>query len=234
MSGVMMGSTEPGFLPLKFTERSTDEMVARAKAFFELMDCRRSVRSMSPRSVPRECIEHAVRTAATAPSGANQQPWHFVIVDDANVRREIREAAEQEERANYESRFPERWVEALSPLGVDWQKPFLEDSPFLIVVFKEAHGFDALGSKVTHYYVNESVGIACGILIAALHNMGLATLTYTPNPMGFLSRILKRPPNERPYLVVPVGYPADGVTVPNIARKPLDEIAQWNSGGGPQ
>jgi len=226
-----MGSTEPGFLPLDFDERSPDEMVARSKAFLELMSNRRSVRSFSPRPVPSECIDRAVRTAATAPSGANQQPWRFVIVDDPKLKHEIREAAEQEERANYEHRFPERWVEALSPLGVDWKKPFLEEAPFLIVVFKEAHGVDALGEKVTHYYVNESVGIACGMLIAALHNMGLATLTYTPNPMGFLTRILGRPPNERPYLVLPVGYPADEVLVPNITRKSAERIVQWNAGG---
>ena len=229
-----MGSTEPRFLPLDFEKRSPDEMIARAKAFHELMSRRRSVRSMSPKPVPLECINRAVRTAATAPSGANQQPWHFVIVDDPMLKCEIREAAETEERANYERRFPERWVEALSPLGVDWQKPFLEDAPLLIVVFKEAHGVDVQGNKVTHYYVNESVGIACGMLIAALHNMGLATLTYTPNPMGFLSRILQRPPNERPYLVLPVGYPADGVNVPDIARKSVEKIVQWNVGGRSQ
>jgi iodotyrosine deiodinase len=227
----MMGSTEPGFLPLDYEERSQDEMLARAEAFHELMSRRRTVRSMSSRPVPLECIDRAVRTAATAPSGANQQPWKFVIVDDPMLKREIREAAEAEEKANYESRFPERWVEALSPLGVDWKKPFLEEAPLLIVVFKEAHGIDAQGNKVTHYYVNESAGIACGMLIAALHNMGLTTLTYTPNPMGFLSRILQRPPNERPVMVLPVGYPAEGATVPNIARKSADEVVQWNIGG---
>ena len=226
-----MGSTEPGFLPLDFGERSPDEMIVRARDFHELMSRRRTVRSMSSKPVPLECIDRAVRTAATAPSGANQQPWHFVVVDDAALKREIREAAEQEEKTNYERRFPEKWVEALSPLGVGWQKPFLEEAPLLIVVFKEAHGLDGQGNKVTHYYVNESVGIACGMLIAALHNMGLVTLTYTPNPMGFLSRILQRPPNERPYLVLPVGYPADGVTVPNITRKSVDEIVHWNVGG---
>ena len=226
-----MGSTEPRFLPLDFEELSVEDMTVRARAFHERMSRRRTVRSMSPKPVPLECIDRALRTAATAPSGANQQPWQFVVVDDPKLKREIREAAELEEKANYESRFPERWVEALSPLGVDWQKPFLEDAPILIVVFKEAHGIDSQGRKVTHYYVNESVGIACGMLIAALHNMGLATLTYTPNPMGFLSRILQRPPNERPVMVLPVGYPADGVTVPDIGRMSFEKIVQWNLGG---
>ncbi len=224
-----MGSEEQRFVRLLFNERSPEEMIERATAFQQLMSRRRSVRSMSTRSVPRECVESAIRTAASAPSGANQQPWHFVIVDDPETKRKIREAAEQEEKENYDHRFPERWVTALSPLGVDWRKPFLEDAPVLIVVFKEAYGVAADGAKVTHYYVNESVGIACGFLIAALHNMGLTTLTYTPNPMGFLSRILERPTNERPFLVLPVGYPAEAVQVPDIKRKRLDEIAEWRS-----
>jgi nitroreductase len=229
-----MDHNEHEFVPLAFEERSPNEMVDRAVAFQQLMSRRRSVRFMSSRPVPRECIESAVRTAASAPSGANQQPWRFVIVDDPETKRELREAAEHEERENYESRFPEHWLKALSPLGVDWRKPFLEESPVLIVVFKEVHGVAADGGKVTHYYVNESVGIACGLLIAALHNMGLTTLTYTPNPMGFLSRILQRPSNERPYLVLPVGYPAEKTMVPDISRKSFDAIAQWNLGGTTQ
>jgi len=223
-----MSPRDPGVLPLGFKERPQDEMLGRAAAFHQLMNTRRSVRSMSSRPVPRECVEYAVRTAATAPSGANQQPWHFVIVDNPRLKHEIREAAELEEKANYEHRFPERWVAALSPLGVDWHKPFLEEAPLLIVVFKEAHGVDERGNKLTHYYVNESVGIACGILIAALHNMGLTTLTYTPNPMGFLSQILGRPVNERPYMVLPVGYPAATATVPNITRKPIEQVMHCN------
>ena len=216
-----------GFLPLEFEEYQPKEMIQRAVAFQQMMSRRRSVRFMSSRPVPKECIESAVRTAASAPSGANQQPWHFVIVEDPQLKRTLREAAEIEERENYSHRFPERWLTTLSPLGVDWEKPFLEDAPVLIVVFKEAHGIDAHGSKVKRYYANESVGIACGFLIAALHNMGLTTLTYTPNPMGFLSRILDRPPNERPYMVLPIGYPADDALVPDIRRKELDEIAEW-------
>lgn len=222
-----MGETERGFLPLSFRERPPEEMVQRAVEFRRMMSTRRSVRSMSSRPVPRECIESAIRTAGSAPSGANQQPWKFVVVEDASLKRKLREAAEREERDNYDHRFPERWLTALSPLGVDWQKPYLEDAPILIVVFKEAFGIDAGGGKLTHYYANESVGIACGLLIAALHNMGLATLTYTPNPMGFLSQILDRPPNERPYLVLPVGYPAEDAVVPDICRKKLHEISVW-------
>jgi nitroreductase len=223
----MMDNDELGFVPLEFAEYPTDEMVQRAHAFQRMMSRRRSVRVLSSRHVPRECIESAVRTAASAPSGANQQPWHFVVVEDPELKRALREAAEREERENYNTRFPERWVKTLSPLGVGWEKPFLEDAPVLIVVFKEAHGIDAEGGKIKHYYANESVGIACGFLIAALHNMGLTTLTYTPNPMGFLSRILDRPSNERPYMVLPVGYPAGDATVPNIRRKELHEVAEW-------
>ncbi len=222
-----MGSDEYRFVPLAFEELSPGDMVDRAVAFQQLMSTRRSVRTISSRPVPKECIESAIRTAASAPSGANQQPWQFVVVEDPGLKRRIRDAAENEERENYDHRFPDRWVTALSPLGVDWEKPFLEEAPVLIVVFKEAHGIDADGEKITHYYANESVGIACGFLIAALHNMGLTTLTYTPNPMGFLSKILERPTNERPYLVLPVGYPAEGTQVPDISRKHLDEIAKW-------
>ena len=225
-----MGSKEFECLTLDFVEYPADEMIVRADTFRQLMGRRRSVRSWAPRPVPQECIELAIRTAASAPSGANQQPWRFVVVDDQDLKHEIRLAAEREEKENYERRFPERWVEALSPLGVDWRKPFLEEAPVLIVVFKEVYGVDPGGDKVTHYYVNESVGIACGFLIAALHNMGLATLTYTPNPMAFLTRILQRPANERPVMVLPIGYPAEGVTVPNICRKTIDEVAQWNRG----
>lgn len=222
-----MGHEEHAFLPLEFDERRPEEMVARATAFQQMMSRRRSVRSMSSRPVPKECVASAIRTAASAPSGANQQPWRFVVVEDPQLKRRLRVAAEREERENYGRRFPERWLTALSPLGVDWRKPFLEEAPVLIVVFKEAHGVDAAGGKIKHYYASESVGIACGFLIAALHNMGLTTLTYTPNPMGFLSEILQRPPNERPYLVLPVGYPAEGALVPDIGRKDFEEIVEW-------
>lgn len=220
------------FVPLDFVRREESEMKARAEEFHRLMSRRRSVRSISTEPVPRECVEYAVRTATTAPSGANRQPWRFVIVDDPTLKRRIRIAAETEERENYENRFPPDWLEALAFLGTDWHKPFLEESPYLVVVFKESYGLGLGGERITNYYVNESVGIACGLFIAALHQMGLATLTHTPSPMGFLSRLLRRPPNEKPYILFPVGYPAPDATVPDLKRKPLEEVVQWNDGTG--
>lgn len=187
------------------------------------MAARRTVRHFSNRPVPFELIENAIRAAASAPSGANQQPWRFVVVGNADIKRAIRLAAEEEERNNYEGRFPEEWLEALRPLGTDWHKEFLEIAPWLIVMFRLDYGLDA-ERKIKHYYVSESVGIAAGILLTALHLSGLATLTHTPSPMGFLSRILERPANERPFLLIPVGYPAEGAEVPDIERKPLDEV----------
>jgi len=220
------------FVPLDFVRREESEMKARAEEFHELMSRRRSVRSISTEPVPRVCVEYAVRTAITAPSGANRQPWRFVIVDDPKLKRRIRIAAETEERENYENRFPPEWREALASLGTDWHKPFLEESPYLVVVFKESYGLGAAGERITNYYVNESVGIACGLFITALHQMGLVTLTHTPSPMGFLSRLLQRPPNEKPYILFPVGYPAPDATVPDLKRKPVEEIVQWNDGSG--
>lgn len=210
-----------------------DEMVRRGKAFHEHMQQRRSIRAFSPEAPPRACIELAIRAAATAPSGAHRQPWRFVIVDDPDLKRAIRHAAEQEERQNYEARFPPEWLEALAPLGTDWRKEFLEVAPYLVVVFKEVYGHDHRGRRITNYYVNESVGIACGLFIAALHQMGLATLTHTPSPMGFLSHLLKRPANEKPYILFPVGYPADDATVPELTRKPFAELVQWNDESAP-
>jgi nitroreductase len=192
------------------------------------MKSRRSVRHFSAQPVPFELIETAIRVAGAAPSGANQQPWRFVVVADPGVKRAIREAAEEEERESYEHRMPNEWLEALAPLGTDWHKEFLEIAPYLIVVFREDYGIqqnpDGSERKVKHYYAQESVGIACGFLLAALHWMGLATLTHTPSPMGFLSRILQRPPNEKPYLLIPVGLPADDAEVPVIPKKLLSEI----------
>lgn len=200
------------------------EQARRARDFHELMRRRRTVRDFSPEPVPREIIDLAVQTAGTAPSGANQQPWRFVIVGDAGIKRKIRLAAEEEERENYSGRFPDDWLQVLAPLGTDWRKEFLEIAPWLIVVFKIDYGISPDGGKIKHYYVNESVGIASGMLLAALHNAGLATLTHTPNPMGFLTEILDRPKNEKPFLLIPTGYPADGAEVPDISRKPFDEI----------
>jgi nitroreductase len=223
-------TTADAFIPLDFKRRSPEDQRLRAADFFELMRKRRSVRRFSSDPVPLEVIKLAIATAGSAPSGANMQPWRFVVVGDPEIKRRIRSAAEEEERRNYESRFPEEWLKVLAPLGTDWHKESLELAPYLIVLFKIDYGLavDPGGAerKVKHYYVNESVGIAAGILLAALHNAGLATLTHTPSPMDFLSRILERPKNEKPFLLIPVGYPAPDVRVPNIKRKSLGEILQ--------
>jgi iodotyrosine deiodinase len=218
----------PGFIPLEFSRLSPQEQVIRATTFYESMRSRRTVRDFSPDPVPFSLIETAVRTAAAAPSGANRQPWHFVIVSDPAVKRKIREAAEEEERAFYDHRAPDDWLEALAPLGTDWHKPFLEIAPYLIIVFRQDYGLmkeqGQSEVKEKNYYVMESVGIACGFLLAALHLAGLATLTHTPSPMGFLGQILNRPKNEKPYLLIPVRYPAEGAEVPDITKKPLAEV----------
>ncbi len=199
-------------------------MTAAARAFLETARLRRTVREFSSDDVPDDVISLAVEAASLAPSGANMQPWTFVVVRDPAVKREIRIAAEKEERENYNGRMTEEWLRALAPLQTDWHKEFLEIAPALIVVFKEDYGIDAGGRHVTHYYVNESVGIACGFLLAALNAAGLATLTHTPSPMGFLRDILGRPRNEKAYLLIPVGYPAEGCRVPDIAKKALHEV----------
>jgi len=218
------------FTPLDFERLAPEEQQRRATAFFDLMRRRRTVREFSPEPAPLELIEIAIKTAGVAPSGANQQPWRFVVVGNPEIKRRIRLAAEAEERENYGGRFPDEWLQALAALGTDWHKEFLEIAPYLIVVFKIDYGVertpDGDERRIKHYYVNESVGIACGMLLAALHNAGLATLTHTPNPMGFLSEILKRPKNEKPYLIVPVGYPADGAKIPAITKKSFAEIAE--------
>jgi iodotyrosine deiodinase len=217
------------FSPLQFDLLPVEEQLRRAQEFESCLRTRRTVRQFSSRPVARELIETAIRIASRAPSGANQQPWTFVVVSSPEIKRKIREAAEAEERDNYDRRFPQEWLDALAALGTDWHKEFLEVAPYLIVVFRQDYGVvrDSGGKerKIKHYYVQESVGIACGFLIAALHWMGLATLTHTPSPMGFLSKILRRPPNEKPYVVLPVGYPAADAVVPDIRKKSLDEIA---------
>ncbi len=206
------------------------EMVRRGGQFYDLMTRRRSVRDFSTEAPPRECVELAIRTAASAPSGAHRQPWKFVIIDDPALKKAIREGAEEEERENYDNRFPPEWLEALAALGTSGDKPFLEEAPYLVVVFKESFGVDDAGGKITNYYVNESVGIACGMFIAALHNMGLVTLTHTPSPMGFLSQLLNRPPNEKPYILFPVGYPSAEAKVPDLKRKSFEDVVQMNRG----
>ena len=200
-------------------------MLREAERFLERVRTRRSVRDFSDRPVPREVIERCILAAGTAPNGANRQPWRFVAVGDPNLKRRIREAAEAEERAFYGGRAPREWLEALAPLGTDQHKPFLERAPWLIAIFAESHGASGDGGQVKNYYVTESVGIATGILITALHLAGLATLTHTPSPMKFLNEILERPDNERPFLLLVAGHPAEGAMVPEITKKPLDEIA---------
>jgi iodotyrosine deiodinase len=217
-------SEEPRFVPLDFERLPVDEQLARSRRFLTRMRRRRTVRHFSREPVPYELVENAIATAGTAPSGAHQQPWTFVVVSDAELKRRIRIAAEEEERQSYESRMPDEWLEALRPLGTDWRKPHLEDAPYLVVVFEQAYGIRPDGTKVKHYYVKESVGIAVGFLLASLHEAGLATLTHTPSPMGFLRELLERPENERPSVVVPIGYPTEGSTVPDLARKPLEAI----------
>jgi len=215
-------------IPYRPARVSQAEMLRRGRDVYERMNRRRSVRFFSPDPVPRECIEWAIRCAGTAPSGAHRQPWRFIAVADRDVKRKIREAAEAEEREGYEGgRFPPEWLEALAPLGTDWHKEFLETAPWIVVCFREVYGLKPDGGKRTNYYISESVGIACGFLIAALHEMGLATLTHTPNPMGFLSEILGAPENWRPFILFPVGYPAEDAMVPDLKRKPLDEISKW-------
>ncbi len=210
-----------------YREYPAPEMRLRARDLYEDLRRRRTVRDFSDRPLPQGVIEECLRAAATAPSGANMQPWHFVVVTEPEVKRRIRAAAEAEERAFYGGRAPDEWLEALAPLGTDADKPFLEQAPCLIAIFAQSHGVRADGSTYKHYYVSESVGIATGFLIAALHHAGLATLTHTPSPMGFLREILGRPEHERAYLLLVVGYPADDAKVPEITKKALTEVVSW-------
>lgn len=223
-----MSATEYPFVPLKWPRLSPDESRERAKTFLESMTSRRSVRHFAPEPIPDGVLEDAIACAASAPSGANQQPWTFVVVTDPELKAKLREAAEAEERESYERRMSEEWLEALAPLGTDWHKPHFTDAPAIIVVFEQVYGVKALPEggvkKVKHYYVQESVGIAVGFLIAALTQAGLATLTHTPSPMGFLREALGRPENERAFAVLPVGYPAPDARVPDIGKKALHEV----------
>lgn len=209
----------------EYRSYAEDEMRRRARELREELQGRRSIREFSSRPVPREIIEDCLRTAGSAPSGANMQPWKFVAIADGEVKRQIRAAAEEEERHFYDHRASEQWLEALAPLGTDAKKPFLETAPWLIAIFEERWGAGPDGQRRKHYYPTESVGLASGFLLAALHHAGLATLTHTPSPMKFLNRILERPAHERPFLLLVTGYPADDVQVPDIQRKDLDEIA---------
>ncbi len=215
------------FVPLRHARRAVEQSRADADAFLESMQQRRTTRHFSTDPVPRALLEAAIRTAGTAPSGAHQQPWTFVAISDAEIKQRLRAAAEEEERAFYHGKAPEEWLSALAPLGTDEHKTHLTDAPWVVVLFRQAYGVNADGTKRTYYYTQESCGIAAGFFIAAVHQMGLVTLTHTPSPMGFLSELLERPANEKAMLVMPVGYPAADARVPNLERKPLDDIAVW-------
>lgn len=214
-------------IPLEFNRLTEESMLRESRSFYRLMARRRSVRSFSDRAVPREVLQNAIHSAGSAPSGANMQPWHFVVVQDAAAKKRIREAAEAEERELYEHRANDEWLQALTPLGTDANKPFLQIAPALIAIFLKKFSVDASGKKHKNYYTAESVGIATGILITALHKSGLATLTHTPSPMKFLGEILERPAYERPYMLLVCGYPTDDVMVPDIKRRKLDEISTF-------
>lgn len=202
---------------------SPDESMKKGEAFYNLMKKRRSIREFSPEKFDIKLLEYAIKTAGSAPSGANKQPWKFIIVESSEIKKEIRFAAEKEEKESYERRMPQSWLDDLAPLGTDWHKEFLEIAPYLIIVFKV--DFLKIDNELKkHYYVNESVGLATGILLASLQNMGLVTLTHTPSPMNFLQKILNRPPNEKPFLLIPVGYPAAEALVPDIAKKDIIDI----------
>jgi nitroreductase len=216
-----------GFKHVKYHSKKMTEKESLLKSnnFFNLLNTRRSIREFSSKSVSIEIIKNIIKTASTSPSGAHKQPWTFCVVSSPIIKSKIRKAAEKEEDKSYSKRMSERWKKDLEHIGTDSNKPFLEEAPYLIIVFKKAYEFDKSGNKSNNYYVNESVGIACGMLITAIHNAGLVTLTHTPSPMNFLSSILNRPKNERPFLLLPVGYPKEPVYIPDLQRKKLDEIA---------
>lgn len=221
-----MESPTPPFLPYQALQLSAEEQQQRTLENLQLMQKRRSVREFSSKPVSQDIIDTLIQTAATAPSGANRQPYSFCAVANPKLKKKIREAAEKEEFINYNGRMDEQWLNDLKPLGTNWHKPYLETAPWLIVVFRKSYEFEE-GNKHQNYYVHESVGIACGFLIAAIHQAGLVTLTHTPSPMQFLHRLLKRPENERPFLLLPVGYPADGATVPAIGKKAPEAYREW-------
>lgn len=212
------------FIPYEREIFPENEMISRSKQFYEWMDRRRSLRMFSDKSVPKEVIENILLTASSAPSGAHKQPWTFCAVASIDIKQKIRKAAEEEEYENYHGRMPDRWLDDLRAFDTNWQKPFLETAPWLIVIFRRLYEIER-GEKKNNYYVNESVGIATGFLLTAIHHAGLVALTHTPSPMNFLQKILNRPPNERPYLLIPVGYPPEKATVPSLGRKKIDEIS---------
>jgi nitroreductase len=222
-----MKTSETKNVILDFIRYPHEEMIERSEQFYQMIRSRRSVREFSDKAVPKKIIENCIRAACTAPSGANMQPWHFVVVANSSIKSDIRRRAEEEERLFYEKRAPQEWLDALAPLGTNTNKPFLEVAPYLIVIFLQRYHLNGDGRQIKHYYPHESVGIACGMLITALHHSGLATLTHTPSPMNFLNEILKRPASEKPYLVLVTGYPKDGTMVPNIQKKKINETLSF-------
>jgi len=223
-----VGDPKHSFIPLQFKRLDENSMREQATSFRELLTTRRTVRDFSDQPIPQDVIRECLRTAGSAPSGANRQPWHFAVVNSTTIKQRIRKEAEAEEREFYQRRAPEDWLDALAPLGTDANKPFLETAPCLIVVFAEKFSRSESGEKQKNYYVTESASIACGFLLAALHNAGLATLTHTPSPMKFLNEILGRPDTEKPLMVIVTGYPGKEAKVPDITRKPLDQIASFH------
>ena len=224
MKGKLMEETPSSFVPYRGEQFEPIEMLKRSEVYYQWMNQRRTIREFSDRPVPLAVIENIIMTASTAPSGAHKQPWTFAIVADPAIKAQIRQAAEQEEYENYHGRMSDDWLEDLLPFATDWHKPFLELAPYLIVVFRKAYDLLPDGTQRKNYYVQESVGIACGMLLAAIHHAGLVALTHTPSPMNFLQNILQRPENERPFLLIPVGYPADDALVPNLQRKEKADV----------
>jgi iodotyrosine deiodinase len=218
-----------GYPYIKYAKEAfpPEQTLEKSRFFYDWMNQRRTIREFSDTPVDKAVIENILRAASTAPSGAHKQPWTFCVVSDPDLKRQIREAAEQEEYESYHGRMPPEWLEDLKPLGTDWHKPFLETAPWLIIVFKRIYELGEGGEKKNNYYVQESVGLACGFLLAAIHHAGLAALTHTPSPMNFLAKLLNRPENEKPFLLIPVGYPASDCWVPDIERKALADIAAW-------
>ena len=222
-----MPSKSSAFIPYHSLVYSEEEMIERTKAFYQYMDKRRSLRMFSDRPIPKAVIENVVLTASTAPSGAHKQPWTFCVVQDPQIKRQVRIAAEKEEYENYHGRMSDDWLEDLKPFGTNWKKEFLEIAPALIIIFKKPYDLAEDQQREKNYYVNESVGLAAGFLLAAIHQAGLVALTHTPSPMNFLQNILDRPENERAFLLIPVGYPAEEAEVPDLERKKLEEVLQW-------
>lgn len=218
-----------GYPYVRYEKNAFDDkiMKSRGQDFYNWYDQRRSIREFSDKPIPREIIENILLSASTAPSGAHKQPWTFCVVSNAEIKKQIREAAEEEEKKSYGGRMSETWLKDLEPLGTDWQKEFLEIAPYLIIVFKRSYEFDTDGAKHQNYYVTESVGLACGFLLSAIHNAGLGALTHTPSPMNFLTKLLKRPENEKPFLLIPVGHVGEDCFVPDIERKELEDISVW-------